>query len=396
MDETLELIATAAFGLEAVVAREVRDLGYPEVSTENGRVVFRGNLAAIARTNLWLRTADRVLVKLGSFPAPDFDALFDGTLSLPWSDWLPPDAAFPVAGKSVRSALHSVPACQAVVKKAIVEHLRRRTGRRQLPESGPLYAVQVSLLRDEATVTLDTTGPGLHKRGYRRQAGPAPLKETLAAALLLLSRWSPDRPLVDPCCGSGTIPIEAALLGRRQAPGLHRSFTAEIWPQLPGPVWAAARAEAQEAIDRSVRLAIRGCDVDPKAIALSAKHAAEAGVAADLSFEVQDLAALRLPPGPGHVVCNPPYGERLGDAATAERLYRRLGDLRRAAPEWSFYVLAAHPDFEHFFGRRADRARKLYNGRLECQYLQFRPGPLGVAGTGRGEGAGNSGRNVLK
>lgn len=372
MAHKLELIATAAFGLEAVVAREVRDLGFAEVQVENGRVSFSGGPGAIVRANLWLRAADRVLVKVGSFPAPTFDALFEGVLALPWSEWLSPEAAFPVSGRSVRSTLHSVPAVQAIVKKAVVEHLRRASRRRVLPETGPTYPVTVSLLKDEATLTLDTTGLGLHKRGYRRLAGPAPLKETLAAALLLLSRWRPPAPLVDPCCGSGTFPIEAALLGRRLAPGLNRRFAAEIWPQLLPRLWKEARDEARDLVDRSVQLDLTGSDVDPAAVALARRHAGEAGVAGDVRFAVRDLVELSLPSGAGHVICNPPYGERLGDVAAAEALYRRLGEVRRNSPDWSFCVLTAHPDFERFFGRRADKARKVYNGRLECQYLQFR------------------------
>ncbi|MGE5552872.1 MAG: THUMP domain-containing class I SAM-dependent RNA methyltransferase [Betaproteobacteria bacterium] len=371
MERQAELIATAAFGLESLVASEVRRLGYSRIRVENGRVTFTGDLSAIPRANLWLRAADRVLVKMGTFPAPDFDALFEGTLALPWAEWLPGDAAFPVLGKSVRSALHSVPAVQSVVKKAIVEHLRRETHQVNLPECGPAYPIFVSLLKDVATLTLDTTGPGLHKRGYRRQAGPAPLKETLAAGLLLLSRWRPDRPLVDPCCGSGTIPIEAALLGRNIAPGLNRCFTAEAWPQLPPALWQTAREEARDLIDRTVALDIKGYDLHPGAVGLARRHAEEAGVATDLAFAVQDMAELRLPPGPGFVVCNPPYGERLGEVAEAEALYQVLGRLSQAAPGWSFFVLTAHPAFERLFGRQADRARKLYNGRLECQYLQF-------------------------
>jgi putative N6-adenine-specific DNA methylase len=376
MEQSLQLIATAAFGLESVVAREVRALGYSPVQVENGRVTFAGDAAAVPRANLWLRTADRVLVKLGAFPAGDFEALFAGTLALPWSDWLPPDAAFPVAGQAVQSALHSVPAVQSVVKKAIVEHLRQKTRTAYLPESGPVYPVSVSLRRDVALLTLDTTGRGLHKRGYRREAGPAPLKETLAAGLLLLSRWRPDQPLVDPCCGSGTIPIEAALLGRNLAPGLHRRFAAERWSQLPAALWEEAREEARALADRSVELSLTGYDLQPAAVALARRHAEQAGVAADLAFAAQDLARLRLPAGPGQVICNPPYGERLGEVTEAEALYVALGRLRKNAPGWSFAVLTAHPEFEHFFGRRANRARKLYNGRLECQYLQF-PGAYG-------------------
>jgi putative N6-adenine-specific DNA methylase len=308
---------------------------------------------------------------MGAFPAPTFDSLFDGTLSLPWADWLDETAAFPVSGKAVRSTLMSVPDCQAIVKKAIAEHLRRRHHLSWCPETGPEYPVTVSLLKDEATLTLDTTGAGLHKRGYRRLAGPAPLKETLAAGLLSLSRWRPGMPLVDPFCGSGTLPIEAALLGRNIAPGLHRRFTAEEWPQLPAELWASVRREAEGKLDRSAELCLAGYDVDPEAVELARHHAGEAGVASDINFSEQDIAALTLPPGPGVVICNPPYGERLGDVKAAEALYRHLGRLRREAPGWSFHVLTAHPEFEHFFGRRADRARKLYNGRLECQFLQF-------------------------
>lgn len=365
------LAATAAFGLEAVVARELKELGYHETRVENGRVFFTGGPADVARANLWLRASDRVLVKLGAFPAPTFDALFEQTLALPWSDWLPEDAAFPVAGKAVRSTLMSVPDCQAIVKKAIVENLRRRYRRDWFPETGPVYPITVSVLKDVATISLDTTGMGLHKRGYRRKAGEAPLKETLAAAMLLLARWTPQLPLVDPCCGSGTFPIEAALLARRIAPGLRRTFLAEAWPQVPAGLWAEERRAAEARIDRDLKLDLCGFDLDPEAIALSAEHAREAGVANDIRWETRPLHELSLPAGPGMVICNPPYGERLGEVKAVERLYRELGELYRTSPGWAFHVLSAHPHFERFFRRRANRARKLYNGRLECQFLSF-------------------------
>lgn len=360
--------------------RELKGLGYEPRIEEGGRIHFTANLYAIPRTNLWLRAADRVLVQIGSFPARTFTELFEGTRALPWPDWLPADASFPVVGKAVRSRLMSVPDCQAIAKKAVVEKMKERYGREWFPETGPVFRIEVSLLRDQATLSIDTTGPGLHKRGYRKLVGPAPLKETLAAGMILLSGWGPERPLLDPFCGSGTIPIEAALIGKRIAPGLGRRFAAEDWPIFPAGLWEEARAEAKDLAESGRELEILGADIDPEVLALAAHHAHAAGVARDVTFRIQVLSALREEKPYGCLICNPPYGQRLGDRAAAQRLYREMGRILRTWDTWSFFILTAHRDFERLFGRRADRRRKFYNGGIECQYYQyFGPRPPRVA-----------------
>ncbi|MBE0465976.1 MAG: class I SAM-dependent RNA methyltransferase [Candidatus Desulforudis sp.] len=380
--DKIELIATATFGLEAVVAREVRELGYEDLTVENGKVTFGADLAAVCRANLWLRTADRVLVKMGGFQALTFDELFERTKALPWDEWLPADAEFPVQGKSVKSKLFSVPDCQAIVKKAVVEKLKARHRCAWFPETGPRYTIEVALLKDEATLTIDTSGAGLHKRGYRKLGSPAPLKETLAAALVQLSYWRPDRPLVDPLCGSGTIPIEAAFIGMNIAPGLGRKFAAEEWPLLPAALWKEARVAARHLIAHGRWLNITGSDIDGEVLSVAGYHAREAGVDEQIKFEKRTLSDLRSEDRYGCVICNPPYGERLGAERDVERLYREMGAVFGRLDTWSFYVLTAHCGFERLFGRRADKKRKLYNGRIECHYHQFSgPRPPRVGGT---------------
>ncbi len=372
----LRLIATATFGLEAVVAEELKHLGYDEVHSEDGgRITFAGDLLAVCRANLWLRAADRVLIKMGSFPARTFDELFEGTRALPWPDWLPKDAEFPVAGKAVRSQLMSVPDCQAIVKKAAVEKMKEKHGGEWFAETGPRYRIEVSLLKDQATLTMDTSGAGLHKRGYRPLTAIAPLKETLAAGLVLLSRWRPDQPLLDPFCGSGTIPIEAALIGQNIAPGIRRRFAAEDWPAIPATFWEEARTEAADLALPGQRLRIAGSDIDSQVLRLADYHARQAGVSRDVTFRVAPLAELRPEGRNGCLIGNPPYGERLGEREVVEALYRETGRLFRALGDWPFCILTAHHGFERLFGRRADRRRKLYNGRIECQYYQYRQPP---------------------
>jgi len=373
----LQLYAATTFGLEAVTARELEALGYSTRIVSGGRVAFRGGFDAIARANLWLRTADRVLVEVGRFDAPDFDALFDGIGALPWEQWIDPLAAIPVRGRSAKSQLHSVPACQRCAKKAIVERLLKAHGVSELPEQGAPVPVEVALLEDVATLTVDTTGPGLNRRGYRPIAGKAPLKETLAAGLVMLSFWKPERQLLDPFCGTGTIPIEAALIGRNMAPGAHRSFAAEAWPGQDPGVWARAREEAADLVAPPLPVRIIGADSHGGALSLARRNAAAAGVADDVHFQQQDVSATASRKSFGVLICNPPYGVRLGDRSEVEELYAALPDVFRGLRSWSFYVLAADRDFERQVGRRADRRRKLYNGRLETTYYQFhgpRPG----------------------
>lgn len=369
--DKINLIATATFGLEAVVAHEVRKLGYEEVTVENAKVTFAADELAICRTNLWLRSADRVLVKMGSFKATSFEELFQQTKALPWERWLPENAKFPVNGKSVRSKLHSVPDCQAIVKKAIVEKMKQKYKKDWFSEDGPQYTVEVALLKDEATLTIDTSGAGLHKRGYRELSGDAPLKETLAAAMISLAHWFPDRVLMDPFCGTGTIPIEAALIGLNIAPGIERNFASEAWPSIPKKLWQRARIEALDMEKRDRKLRILGTDIDEKVLSKARHHAKLAGVEDQIHFQRVPLSEVRSRFGYGYVICNPPYGERIGEKKEVEKLYRDMGQVFAKMDTWSFYVLTAHPDFEQLYGRKADKRRKLYNGRLECQYYQF-------------------------
>ncbi len=384
----MELIATSTFGLEAVVGRELQGLGYECQTLQNGRVLFSGEAAAIARANLWLRTSDRVLLRIGAFTATDFGVLFDSTYALPWEEWIPADAAFPVKGRSVQSQLSSVPACQKIVKKAIVEKLKQAHGVTTLPESGALYTIEVGLLKDLATLTIDTSGVGLHKRGYRTLSGQAPLKETLAAALVLLSYWRPDRPLIDPFCGSGTIPIEAAMIGRNLAPGQQRAFVAETWPNLPAEIWSEARTEASDLAGAEIPGMIMGTDQDAAALSLARHHAANAGVANDIHFQQRTFADLTSQRRYGCLICNPPYGERVGERPELRELYASMPAVLRHLPTWSHYILTAYRGFESILGQRADRRRKLYNGRIECTYFQFHgPSPQSRAAAGDATGA---------
>lgn len=367
----IELIATATFGLEAVVAREVRELGYPDQTVENGRVTFIADEMAICRANLWLRSADRVLIKVGEFKATTFEELFQKTKALPWPDWLPENACFPVEGKSIKSQLFSVPDCQAIVKKAVVEKMKQQYRQTWFPETGPRYTIEVALLKDVATLTIDTSGAGLHKRGYRRLASAAPLKETLAAAMIQLSRWHPDRVLIDPFCGSGTIPIEAALIGLNRAPGLNREFAAENWPVLPAALWQTAREEALDLIRMEQKIQIRGTDADKEVLSLARYHARQAEVEKNIHWQQLPVAELRTQQKYGCLICNPPYGQRLAELLAVERLYQQMGQVFESLDSWSYFVLTAHKDFERLFGRRADKKRKLYNGRIECHYYQY-------------------------
>ncbi len=367
----LDLIATTAFGLESVVSREIQNLGYVVSRVDDGRVHFQGPVAAICRANLWLRSAERVLVRVGEFEATDFGQLFDQVRDLGWSDWLGEDAAFPVRGKAVRSTLMSVSDGQSIVKKAIVENLRARFGGDWLAESGAQYQVEFAILKDKVTITLDSSGAGLHKRGYRDRSGTAPLRETLSAALVQLSYWNRDRPFVDPFCGSGTIAVEAAMIGRGMAPGAGRSFASESWPQVEAALWRQAREEARDLVRPAHAHKLIGTDIDRRALELARHHAERAGVSDDLHFQELDVGDLKSKRSYGCVITNPPYGERLGDRESSEELYRRLANAVAPLDTWSVYVLAAHPDFERVFGRRATRRRKLYNGRIECTYFQY-------------------------
>lgn len=388
IDAKLRLIATAPMGLEAVVARELKGLGYDQQLVENGRVWFLGDEAAICRTNLWLRTADRVLVEMAEFPATTFDELFEGVRAIPWEEWIPEDGRFIIEGRSRNSQLSSVPACQKITEKAVVERLKQRYPVEWFPKSGARYTIEVSLQKDVATITLDTTGPGLHKRGYRKLAAEAPIKETLAAAMILLSRWHPDRPFLDPCCGSGTIPIEAAMIGHNLAPGLHRTFDAETWGRIPASLWEQARDEAFDLAEYDRELEIYGSDIDGGVLELAQQHLRAAGLSRSVKIERKALQQVQMNLPYGYLITNPPYGERMGEQEAVEELYRDMGKLGQHLGDWSVFVITAHKGFERLYGRRADKKRKLFNGRIECDLYQYH-GPYHGRPIPRTEGSGD-------
>ncbi|GKV55395.1 RNA methyltransferase [Sporosarcina sp. NCCP-2222] len=365
------LVATSAMGLESIVADEVKALGY-DTKTENGKVYFTGDATAIAKTNMWLRVADRVRVIAGEFTATTFDELFEKTKSIAWEQFLPVDAAFPVAGKSVKSTLYSVPDCQAIVKKAVVERLKtayKRIG--FLDESGPLFKLEVSILKDKVTITIDSSGTGLHKRGYRVGQGEAPLKETMAAALVKLTRWNPDRPFVDPFCGSGTIAIEAAMIGQQIAPGYNREFSSELWPWIDSAIWDRIREEAEDLAKYDQPLSITGSDIDPKMVKIAKQNAMEAGFMDIIEWKHRDVKDLEVEGLNGVLVGNPPYGERLGEIEEAEELARVVGHIMERYPSWSVYMLSSLENFEEMYGKKATKKRKLFNGFIRTDFYQF-------------------------
>ncbi|PTQ57572.1 MAG: putative N6-adenine-specific DNA methylase [Candidatus Carbobacillus altaicus] len=371
--ERYAYVVPVPMGMESITARELKALGYDELRLDNGRIYFEGDLSVIPRTNLWLRTADRLLIEVGSFSALSFEALFEGMKALPWEAWLPRDARFPVLGRTRASQLKSVPDIQSVAKKAIVERLKQVYHVSWFPEEGPLYTIEVSLLKDQAFVTLDTTGPSLHKRGYRTLVSPAPLKETLAAALIYLSRWDTNLPLVDPMCGSGTIPIEAVLIGRNIAPGLRRTFAAQDWPHVPQRLWDLARKEAKDLARREKSLEIWGSDIDEKMVSMAHYHARQAGVSETIRFRTADVKKLTLPKALGTIITNPPYGERMGREGEVRALYEALSRIHYKHPDWSMVIYTAYPEFETVFGEKASKNRKLYNGRLLAYAYQYVP-----------------------
>ncbi|MHC1748845.1 MAG: class I SAM-dependent RNA methyltransferase [Cellulosilyticaceae bacterium] len=368
-----ELIATSTFGLEAVVKKEVEDLGYEINNVSDGKITYTGDIEAIVLSNLWLRSADRVLLKIGEFKATSFEELFNKTNALPWEAWITPDAKFTVNGKSVKSQLFSISDCQAIVKKAIVKRLSGQYGIEWFEETGPSYTVQVSILKDIATLTIDTTGSdGLHKRGYRKSNVAAPIKETLAAALIQLSYWKKGRIFYDPCCGSGTFPIEAAMIAKNIAPGLNRDFASSDWTQIPSSVWQDLRGEAREAIDQKGSPIIYASDIDRNAILSARQNAEAAGVSEYIQFFAKPVHKTSLPHGDfGIVMCNPPYGERISDATGVARIHNDFRTLMNTNPTWSFYSVTAADTFEKDFNKKADKKRKLFNGRIPVVFYQY-------------------------
>ncbi len=367
-----EWMATAPFGLEGIVRDELTALGMQDVRAGLGGARFTGNAEDAFRANLWLRAADRVQLIIGQFEAKTFDQLFEGVKALPWENFIARDAAFPVSGNCARSTLMSVSDCQSITKKAIVERLRARHKVQMLPETKESYPVQVALHQDTATLTLDTSGPGLSRRGYRTWNGEAPLRETLAASLLMLSPWRPGLPLYDPLCGTGTILAEAAFIAANRAPGMNRAFACEDWRWMPKQALETLRAEAKAAVRLDSVQDIRGSDIDPEAIKLAGRHLVQAGLSGKILLAQKDVAQLSLDAGKGVILTNPPYGERLSDRKGCEAIARQL---RRLQDETGrvVCVITAFREFEKAYGRRADKRRRLYNGRLECEFMTFYP-----------------------
>ena len=371
--QTFELIAPCHFGLEAVLKREIYDLGYEITRVEDGRVTFTGDAEAICRANLFLRTAERVLIQVGRFSATTFDELFEGTKALPWEEYLPKDARFWVKkASSIKSKLFSPSDIQSIVKKAVVERMKGHFGISWFSEDGADYPLRVFLMKDEVTVTIDTTGDSLHKRGYRTMAGAAPLSETLAASLIMLTPWHADRILVDPFCGSGTFPIEAAMMAANIAPGMNREFLSQEWNDLiPKKVWYESLEEAQDLVDLSVETAIQGYDIDESVIAIARENARRAGVDKLIHFQRRPVAQLNHPKKYGFLISNPPYGERLEDKKDLPALYRQIGEAYARLDDWSMYLITSFEEAERYIGKRADKNRKLYNGMIRTYFYQF-------------------------
>lgn len=365
------LYAATASGIEAIAGRELRDLGY-QTQVENGRVRFDGTIEDVLRANLWLRTADRVRIIVAEFDAVTFDELFEATKAVAWDELLPMDAAFPVEGRSKKSQLHSVPDAQAIVKKAVATKLAAVYHRRtRMPETGATYPLEVMIDKDHVMLTLDTTGASLFKRGYRVGKGGAPLKENMAAALIALTSWHKDMPFWDPVCGSGTIPIEAAMIGRNLAPGFNRDFTCESWEWVPQELSDKLRDEADAKADYDTPLQIFGTDIDENMVAIAKRNAQEAGLSQDVTFSQLAVQDFKTDLRHGVIVANPPYGERLSDQASVRELYKQMGHVFKPLTDWSKYILTADLEFEHFYGQKATKTRKLYNGALRTDYFQF-------------------------
>ena len=371
--KTFECIAPCHFGLEAVLKREIIELGYEITSVEDGRVTFIGDAEAVCRANVFLRMAERILIKVGQFHAETFDELFEGTKALPWEEYLPQNAKFWVAkAASVKSKLFSPSDIQSIMKKAMVERMRKVYRVNWFPEDGDAFPIRVFLHKDEVTVSLDTTGESLHKRGYRKLTAKAPIAENLAAALIMLTPWNKTRILVDPFCGSGTIPIEAAMMAANMAPGMNRSFLAESWTHIISrKEWYACMDEAAELVDFSQMPDIQGYDIDDEMVRIARENAKLAGVEQYIHFQRRGIEALSHPKKYGFIITNPPYGERLEDKNTIASIYRTLGERYRQLDSWSLYMITSYEDAQQMIGRKADKNRKIYNGMLKTYYYQF-------------------------
>lgn len=371
-----EFSVPCLFGLEGIAGDELRRLDLPNVRVENGRVLFSGDETALAKANVCLRTGERVLMVLADFPAKSFEELFQGVYRTNLEDFIPRDAAFPVKGHCLSSTLMSVPDCQAIIKKAASKRLGEKYGVSWLPETGNKYQLQFSIMNDRVQLYLDTTGPGLHKRGYRAVGNDAPLRETLAAAMVTLTRYRGRDFVWDPFCGSGTIPIEAALIAKNRAPGLNRRFSAEAYAWMDPGIWGRVRTEAKDKEFRG-EYRILGSDNDPKCISLAMANARKAGVADCIDFRDGDATKMSLPAQEGVIICNPPYGQRMMEQKSAQGLYAALGRHLKYADGWKKYIITSEPEFEHYFGARADKKRKLYNGMIQCNYYMYTGAPKG-------------------
>lgn len=371
--KTFDLVVPCHFGLEAVTKREIYDLGYEITKVEDGRVTFTGDAEAICRVNIFLRGAERVLLLVGRFHATTFDELFEGIKALPWEDYIPKDGKFWVKkASSIKSKLFSPSDIQSIAKKAMVERMKQSYHIDWFPEDGASYPVRIFLLKDEVMVTIDTSGDSLHKRGYRLATSKAPLTETLAASLIMLTPWKKDRILVDPFCGSGTFPIEAAMMAAGIAPGMNRSFTAEQWTNLiPKQLWYDAVEEAQEMVDLNVEVDIQGYDIDGEVVKAARENAKRAGVDSLIHFQQREVAALHHPKKYGFIITNPPYGERLEEKADLPALYKQIGQAYAGLDSWSLYMITSYEDAERYIGRKADKNRKIYNGMIRTYFYQF-------------------------
>ncbi len=364
------LMATASFGLEAIVAQELKELGFTDLHIENGKVLFNGDERDIVRCNLHLRCADRVFIVMNQFSALDFEELYQGALSVEWEKFVPENGKMHITGKSVKSKLFSVSDCQSIVKKAVVRAMQRKYPESWFSEDGPVFKIEVALLKDVATLSIDTSGDGLHKRGYRTGRGEAPLRENLAAALVKLSRWNPSRILVDPFCGSGTIPVEAAMAAANIPSGLKRKFAAENWFWIPSKIWKDERQQAEDSI-REIAPVIFAFDNDKRVFNHARENAENAGVLDYITFQKKPISEFSSSKKYGCVITNPPYGERLGDKKEAEELYTQMGKVFSELDTWSFFVLTSHEQFEKLFGRKSDKNRKLYNGKIKTRFYQY-------------------------
>ena len=368
--DKLEFAVPTLFGLEGIAGDELRRLDLENVRVENGRVLFSGDARSLAKANVCLRTGERVLIVLADFTAKTFEELFQGVYRTNLEDFIPRDGNFPVKGHCLSSQLMSVPDCQAIVKKAASKRLGEKYGVSWLPETGAKYQLQFSIMNDRVQLYLDTSGPGLHKRGYRAVGNDAPLRETLAAAMVMLTRYRGREFLWDPFCGSGTIPIEAAFIARNKAPGMYRRFSAEAFSWVDPSVWGDVRAEAKDKEFKG-NYRILGSDNDPKCISLSMANARKAGVGDIIEFKDGDATKMSLPSDSGILICNPPYGQRMMEQHSAQRLYAALGRHLKFAGDWKKYIITSEPEFEHYFGRRATKKRKLYNGMIKCDYYMY-------------------------